>query len=100
MVNLGMVDYDTVHDFLLKEIVLSEPMATQEADRYTFRAPGQATSYYFGHLKMQELRAKTELMLRDKFNEREFHDFILAQGLLPPDLMAKAVEQEFIKPRL
>lgn len=100
MVNLGMVDYDKVHNFLVNEVVLSEPMATQEADRYTFRMPGQATAYYFGHMKMQELRAKTELALGDKFNEQEFHDFILAQGLLPPNLMAKAVEQDFVKPRL
>lgn len=100
MVNLGMTDYDTVHAFLVNEVVLSEPMATQEADRYTFRAPGQAMSYYFGHMKMQELRAKTELALGAKFDEQEFHDFILAQGLLPPDLMARAVEERFVAPRL
>lgn len=96
MVNLGQTDYATVKDFLMKEVVLSEPMAAQEADRYTFRAPGQATSYYFGHMKMQELRAKTELALGEKFDEQAFHDFILAQGLLPPDLMAKAVRTEFV----
>ncbi|HWP94206.1 MAG TPA: DUF885 domain-containing protein [Gammaproteobacteria bacterium] len=100
MVNLGMTDYETVRNFLMKEIVLSEPMATQEADRYTFRAPGQATSYYYGHMKMQEIRAKAELALGEKFRERDFHDFILAQGLLPPELMAKAVEEGFVKPRL
>src|SRR5690606_151911 len=100
MVNLGMTDYDTVKNFLANEGVLSEPMAVQEADRYTFRAPGQATAYYYGHMKLQELRAKTELALGDKFNQKEFHDFLLAQGILPPELMAKAVEEEFVKPRL
>jgi uncharacterized protein (DUF885 family) len=100
MVNLGMTDYKAVHKFLMSEVVLSEPMATQEADRYTFRMPGQATAYYFGHMKMQELRAKTELALGDRFREREFHDFLLTLGLLPPHLTAKAVEQDFIKPRL
>lgn len=100
MVNLGMTDYDTVKNFLINEVVLSEPMAVQEADRYTFRAPGQATAYYYGHMKLQELRAKTELALGDKFNQKEFHDFLLAQGILPPELMAKAVEEEFVKPRL
>ncbi|HEX6928999.1 MAG TPA: DUF885 domain-containing protein [Gammaproteobacteria bacterium] len=100
MVNLGMIDYDTVKNFLINDVVLSDPMATQEADRYTFRAPGQATAYYFGHMKMQELRAKTELALGDSFDEQEFHDFILAQGLLPPELMAQAVQENFTKPRL
>ncbi len=98
MVNLGLTDYNAVRDFLMNEVVLSEPLATQEADRYTFRAPGQAGSYYFGHMKMQELRAKTELALGKKFNERDFHDFILTQGLLPAHLMAKAVEEGFVKP--
>jgi hypothetical protein len=100
MVNLGMTDYEAVRKFLLSEVVISEPMATQEVDRYTFRMPGQATTYYFGHLKMQELRAKTELALGARFKQREFHDFILTLGLLPPHLMAKAVEDDFIKPRL
>lgn len=100
MVNLGLTDYNAVRDFLMREVVLSEPMATQEVDRYTFRMPGQATSYYFGHMKMQELRAKTELALGAKFNEKAFHDFILTQGLLPPNLMAKAVEESFTKPQL
>jgi len=28
-----------------------------------------------------------------------FHDFVLAQGLLPPDLMAAVVREEFIPSR-
>jgi uncharacterized protein (DUF885 family) len=31
-----------------------------------------------------------------KFDARKFHDFILAQGLLPPDLMHKAVMDELV----
>jgi len=31
-----------------------------------------------------------------KFNQKKFHDFILAQGLLPPDLMRKAVMEGFV----
>ena len=31
-----------------------------------------------------------------KFDQKKFHDFILAQGLLPPDLMRKAVLDNFI----
>jgi hypothetical protein len=27
---------------------------------------------------------------------KEFHDFILGQGLLPPDLMRKAVLEDFV----
>jgi hypothetical protein len=30
------------------------------------------------------------------FNRRRFHDFVLGQGLLAPDQMARAVEQELV----
>jgi uncharacterized protein (DUF885 family) len=33
----------------------------------------------------------------EKFKAREFHDFILAQGLLPPDLLKEAVLSQFVK---
>jgi uncharacterized protein (DUF885 family) len=96
LLNLGELQPQEAQDFLIKEVVLSEPFATQEVDRYTFRAPGQATSYYYGYLKLREIRAQTELRLRDKFDQKAFHDFILNQGLLPPKLLAKAVEAEFV----
>jgi hypothetical protein len=31
-----------------------------------------------------------------KFDQKKFHDFILAQGLLPPDLMRQAVMENFV----
>jgi uncharacterized protein (DUF885 family) len=42
------------------------------------------------------LRKQTESALGGKFNQHKFHDFILDQGLLPPDLMDKAVREEFV----
>lgn len=77
--------------FLQKEVGLSVAFATEEVDRFTFRSPGQATSYYYGYMRLLELRAAAEKQLGDKFSAEKFHDAILAQGLLPPDLMAKAV---------
>ncbi len=32
-----------------------------------------------------------------KFSAREFHDFVLAQGLLPPELLKEAVLARFVK---
>jgi uncharacterized protein (DUF885 family) len=43
-----------------------------------------------------ELRAETELILGEKFDQLAFHDFVLGQGLLPPKLIKKAVLEEFI----
>jgi uncharacterized protein (DUF885 family) len=65
-------------------------------ERYTYRSPGQANSYFYGYTKLIALRRDVQRALSARFNERKFHDFILAQGLLPPDLMRKAVMQEFV----
>ncbi|TDJ35368.1 MAG: DUF885 family protein, partial [Gammaproteobacteria bacterium] len=96
MVNLGEMTPDEVQAFLEKEVMLSKAAATSERERYTFRIPGQATAYFYGYSKLMELRAKTEIALGDKFNRQAFHDFILAQGLLPPELLAKAVLESFV----
>ena len=32
----------------------------------------------------------------DKFDRRAFNDFLLDHGLLPPDLLAKAVREKFV----
>lgn len=76
--------------------VFSVPFANQEVERYTFRSPGQANSYFYGYTKLLELRRTTEAALGTKFDGQQFHDFILSQGLLPPDLMRKAVNEDFI----
>jgi uncharacterized protein (DUF885 family) len=81
---------------LEQEVVASHAFAQEEVERYTYRAPGQANSYFYGYTKLLELRKDTEKALGPKFNQKQFHDFILAQGLLPPDLMRKAVMEQLI----
>jgi uncharacterized protein (DUF885 family) len=82
--------------FLMEEVVISEPMARQEVERYTFRAPGQATSYFYGYLRWMQMKAETEMALGAKFDRQRYHDFILAQGLLPPDMVSRAVKEVFV----
>jgi uncharacterized protein (DUF885 family) len=96
MLNLGLTDPDTAFRVLTQDVVLSKPMARQEVDRYTFRMPGQAGSYFYGYSRILQLRAETEVALGAKFDRQAFNNFLLAQGLLPPDLLAKAVREEFI----
>ena len=97
MVNLGRLTPDQAKDFLMSEVTLSEPLAQQEADRYAFRWPGQAISYLYGYSRLRELRLKAEIALREKFDQREFHDLIIAQGLLPPRLLERAVLAELAR---
>ena len=96
MINTGKLTPEQAIDFMVEQAALSLPMASSEADRYSFRAPGQATSYYFGYMNLMRLRTEVEIVLGDDFNQREFHDFILEQGLLPPDLLRDAVLERFV----
>jgi hypothetical protein len=82
---------------LEQDVVQSHAFAQQEVERYTYRAPGQANSYFYGYTKLIALRKDVEGALGPKFNQKKFHDFILAQGLLPPDLMRQAVMEDFVK---
>jgi len=93
---MGTLTREEAFNLLRDEVVLSEAMATQEVDRYTFRAPGQATSYFFGFLELMNLRRDVETMLDAQFDQQQFHDYILSQGLLPPDLMREAVMDHFV----
>ncbi len=96
MLNLGMLEPDAAKRLLMEEVMLSEPMAKQEVDRYTFRAPGQATAYFYGYSKLQALRTRAELALNGKLDVQAYHDYIVNQGLLPLDLLEKAVLEEFV----
>lgn len=96
MLNLGLTSKDKAYELLRNEVVLSVAAATQEVDRYTLRSPGQAGSYFYGYSRLLEIRAQAELELGEAFDRLAFNNFILSQGLIPPNLMAKAVEEQFI----
>jgi uncharacterized protein (DUF885 family) len=82
---------------LQEDVVLSEGFATEEVERFTFRSPGQAVSYFDGYTRLREIRAEAEKALGPKLNVQRFHDFILSQGLLPPNLLRKAVMEDFVR---
>ena len=68
MINLGQIEPAAAQEFLMKEVGLSEPMAKQEVDRYSFLSPGQATSYFYGYQKQLALRARAEMALGARFD--------------------------------
>ncbi|MBX7494036.1 DUF885 domain-containing protein [Qipengyuania sp. 1NDW9] len=94
--NLGLLTRDEAERVLREEALFSPGMTKQELDRYEFRMPGQAGSYYYGYRKLIDLRVETELALGEDFNEKAFNDFLLSQGIIPLELIAKAVREEFI----
>jgi len=60
--------------------------AEVEVDRYIVM-PGQALGYKIGELKIIELRTKAERKLKQKFDLRKFHDFILDQAGVPLEML-------------
>jgi uncharacterized protein (DUF885 family) len=99
MVNLGQITPAEAKRILMEDVVLSEPFAQQEVDRYAFEMPGQATAYYYGYLQLRSLRTRAEIALGPKFDLMAFNDFIIAQGLLPPRVLQRAVMEEFVRER-
>jgi uncharacterized protein (DUF885 family) len=81
---------------LEQDVVLSHAFAKEEVERFTYRSPGQANSYFYGYTKLLQLRKDTQSALGPKFDALKFHDFLLAQGLLPPDLLRQAVMADFV----
>jgi uncharacterized protein (DUF885 family) len=92
----GKVTPEAAKRVLEDDVVQSPAFAEEEVERYTYRAPGQANSYYYGFTKLVALRKDVESAMGAKFDQKKFHDFILAQGLLPPDLLRKAVMSDFV----
>jgi len=92
----GKVTPERAYEVLEKDVMLSHAFAKEEVERFTFRSPGQANSYFYGYTRLLALRKETEAALGRKFDQKKYHDFILSQGLLPPDLMRKAVMDGFV----
>ncbi|MBC6403669.1 MAG: DUF885 domain-containing protein [Hyphomonadaceae bacterium] len=77
-------------DYFLENTANSEGDIHAEIDRYIVW-PGQATAYKVGMIKIQELRRDAEAQLGDKFDIREFHDVILANGSVPLAVLEELV---------
>jgi uncharacterized protein (DUF885 family) len=99
-VNLGRMTPEAAKRFLMQEVGSSEPFAQSEVDRYSYRSPGQATAYYYGYVKLRALKTQAEILLGERFSLKAFNDFVISQGILPPELMRKAVLEEFVPAQL
>ena len=80
--------------FLKQDVGLSQAMATEEVERYTFRSPGRPRRTSTA-TRLLELRAEAEKQLGQRSSTARLPRLRSSrQGLLPPDLMRKAVLAE------
>ena len=67
-------------------------VAEKEVTRYQ-SDPGQATAYMTGQLQIIKLRDYAKAKLKDKFNLRDFHFYLLSQGAVPLSYLKDSIEK-------
>ncbi len=78
--------------YFLENSAITEAQARSEVRRYIVM-PGQATAYKIGMIEIQQMRAKAEAELGDKFDIRAFHDTVLGGGALPLEMLSAKVDR-------
>ena len=82
-------------DLFLENTAKTPLDINNEVDRY-IAWPGQALAYKIGQLKIMELRDKAKEELGEKFDLKDYHDFILSFGSIPMNILEEKVN-EFIE---
>ena len=91
---LGKVTPDEARALLVRDVAVSPALANSEVERYTFKMPGQATSYYYGLTRLLAIRQDVTMRLGPRFNLQRFDDFVISKGVLPPALLREAATSE------
>jgi uncharacterized protein (DUF885 family) len=79
-------------DYLASHTALAQHDIETEIDRY-ISWPGQALAYKLGELSIRKKRAEAEAKLGPKFDQRKFHDVILALGSVPLPVLEARIDK-------
>ena len=79
-------------EYLRTRAALSEHEITTEVERY-IAWPGQSLAYKLGELQIRRHRREAEEKLGAKFDQRRFHDAILAIGSVPLPVLEQRMAQ-------
>ncbi|MDX1554467.1 MAG: DUF885 domain-containing protein [Xanthomonadales bacterium] len=83
---------EQAQEYLASRTALSIHEVTTEVDRY-ISWPAQALSYKLGEYRIWQLRREAENTLGTDFDVRAFHDFILALGSVPLEVLSDEVRR-------
>jgi uncharacterized protein (DUF885 family) len=72
------------------------PVAEGEIDR-VISAPGSLAPYKVGELAFRRMRATASATLERNFDIRAFHDFVLAEGAIPLEVLEQSFEGWLMK---
>lgn len=79
-------------DYLRQHAALAEHEITTEVERY-IAWPGQALAYKLGEIQIRRHRRDAEEKLGTRFDQRKFHDAILALGAVPLPVLEQRMQQ-------
>jgi hypothetical protein len=79
---LGEFSLDQAADYLSRLVPMDHATAEEEA-RFFAATPGQAISYQIGKLQIEKFLADARTMLGDRFDLRDFHDYVVRNGNVP-----------------
>ncbi len=82
----GEFTIEQAADYFTKTVPLDRATAMEDATFYA-SVPGVGISYQTGKLQIMKLLAEARLAQGDKFNLREFHDFVWKNGNVPIALL-------------
>jgi uncharacterized protein (DUF885 family) len=82
---LGEFTIAQAADYLARTVPMDRKTSESEAAAFS-SAPGLAIDYEIGKLQIERMLADRRLQLGDKFNLREFHDYVWSNGNVPLSL--------------
>lgn len=83
---LGNFSVKQAGDYLARTVPMDRGTAEAEAGFFAYN-PGQAITYQIGKLQIHQFLSDARLQLKEKFDLRAFHDYLMINGNVPIALL-------------